>query len=153
MGGPAGPHFPGEKISFFTININLETSIPSKEKLLSQGLLLLSVYCLLVLAQELLPGLSPIAFLLQNISFPLALFVSLLSWALMIPVDRGGVATFKNHFFHTTNSLVALASMMVYPQTWRPRLCYVPLLYGAGYLVLEGALQANGGFALSFNTL
>ena len=65
---------------------------------------------------------------------------------LLIPVDRDGVATFKNHFFHTTNSLVPVLSLLIYPQTWRPRLCFVPLIYGLGYLTMAGAMQANGGF-------
>ena len=65
---------------------------------------------------------------------------------LLIPVDRDGVSTFKNHFFHTTNSLVPLLSLLIYPQTWRPRFCFVPLIYGLGYLAMAGALQAYGGF-------
>ena len=45
-----------------------------------QGLLLLSVYCLLALLEEQIPGLTTFTSLLQNISFPLATFISLLSW-------------------------------------------------------------------------
>ena len=63
---------------------------------------------------------------------------------MFIPVDRDGVYTFKNHFFHTTNSVVPILSLLVYPQTWRPRMCFLPLLYGLGYLVMAGALQAKG---------
>ena len=45
-----------------------------------QGLLLLAVYCLLALLEEQIPGLTTLTSLLQNISFPLATFISLLSW-------------------------------------------------------------------------
>ena len=45
-----------------------------------QGLLLLAVYCLIALLEEQIPRLASLTFLLQNISFPLATFISLLSW-------------------------------------------------------------------------
>ena len=53
---------------------------------------------------------------LRDVSFPVAIFISLLSWGLLIPVDQGGLATFKNHFFHTFNSLSVLASMLLVPK-------------------------------------
>ena len=49
-------------------------------------------------------------------SFPVAVFISLLSWGLLIPVDEGGLATFKNHFFHTLNSLSVVLSMLIVPK-------------------------------------
>ena len=48
--------------------------------ILLQGLLLLAVYCLLALLEEQIPSLAPLAYLLQNISIPIAVFISLLSW-------------------------------------------------------------------------
>ena len=53
---------------------------------------------------------------LRDVSFPVAIFISLLSWGLLIPVDEGGLATFKNQFFHTFNSLSVLASMLLVPK-------------------------------------
>ena len=49
-------------------------------------------------------------------SFPVAVFISLLSWALLIPVDEQGLATFKNHFFHTINSLSVVLGMIIVPK-------------------------------------
>ena len=54
--------------------------------------------------------------ILRDVSFPVAVFISLLSWGLLIPVDEGGLATFKNHFFHTFNSLSVVLSMMMVPK-------------------------------------
>lgn len=59
------------------------------------------------------PGVTKV---LRDISFPVAIFISLLSWGLLIPVDAGGLHTFKNHFFHTTNSLVVVLTMIKLPQ-------------------------------------
>ena len=53
---------------------------------------------------------------LRDVSFPVAIFISLLSWGLLIPVDEDGLATFKNHFFHTFNSLSVLSSMLLVPK-------------------------------------
>ena len=46
----------------------------------------------------------------------MAVFISLLSWGLLIPVDQGGLATFKNHFFHTLNSVSVVLGMLIVPK-------------------------------------
>ena len=81
---------------------------------------------------------------LQNLSYPLALFISLLSWSLLIPVDSGGLWTFKNHFFHSLNSVSCLISMLVYPQHWESRSLVVPFRYCLGYALLQFLLQSSG---------
>ena len=114
-----------------------------------QGLLLLSVYCACALAEEFYPNLRNVTTLMQNVSFTIALFISALSWGLTIPVDLGGLWTFKNHFFHTFNSLSCLTSMAFYKQVWHPKLCYIPLIYGLGYAAFAGTSQALGNLRLN----
>jgi hypothetical protein len=109
-------------------------------------MLLLSVYTLCALAEEFYPKLNNITTLMQNVSFPIALFISALSWGLQIPVDYGGLWTFKNHFFHTFNSLSCLTSMAFYKQTWCPKLCYIPFIYGMGYAAFAATSQALGNW-------
>ena len=48
----------------------------------------------------------------------MAVFISLLSWGLLIPVDQGGLATFKNHFFHTLNSVSVVLGMLIVPKVF-----------------------------------
>ena len=81
---------------------------------------------------------------LQNLSFPMAFFISLLSWSLQIPVDHGGLSTLKNHFFHTGNSLTCLISMCVYHQHWEAKKLVVPFRYCLSYAMLQFLLQSSG---------
>jgi len=118
------------------------------EALTYQGLLLLSIYTLCALAEEFFPKLKNVTTQMQNLSFSIALFISALSWGLKIPVDRGGLSTFKNHFFHTLNSLSCLVSMAFYKQVWCSKQCFVPLIYGIGYAAFAGTSQALGAEAL-----
>ena len=85
---------------------------------------------------------------LQNLSYPMALFISILSWGLQIPVDYGGLWTFKNHFFHSLNSATCLISMIVYPHHWESRKMVVPFRYCLGYAMLQFLLQSSGQSAL-----
>ena len=107
-------------------------------------MLLLSLYCVCALAEEVFPKLVDLNTLLQNVSFPVALFISAVSWSLQIPVDAGGLWTVKNHFFHTANSLSCLLSMVSYKQVWQTRQAYVPLFYGIGYAAFAATSQALG---------
>eukprot|EP00092_Neocalanus_flemingeri_P031791 GFUD01034534.1.p1 GENE.GFUD01034534.1~~GFUD01034534.1.p1 ORF type:complete len:234 (+),score=28.53 GFUD01034534.1:72-773(+) len=118
------------------------------EALTYQGLLLLSAYCVCALAEECYPQLKTLTTLMQNVSFPVALFISALSWVLKIPVDYGGLWTFKNHFFHTFNSLSCFVSMAFYKQVWNTKQCFIPLIYGLGYAAFAGTSQALGAEAL-----
>ena len=107
-------------------------------------MLLVCVYCVYALAEEVCPKPADLTTLLQNVSFPVALFISSVSWCLQIPVDAGGLWTVKNHFFHTANSLSCLLSMVSYKQVWLPRQAYVPLFYGIGYAAFIATSQALG---------
>ena len=115
-----------------------------------QGMLLLSIYCVCTLSEERYSKLTPLAKLMQNLSFPIALFISILSWCLNIPVDYGGLWTFKNHFFHTFNSISCLLSMAFYRQVWKPKQFYIPLLYGLGYAAFACISQARGNYPLPY---
>ena len=90
--------------------------------------------------------LGPVTTLLQNVAFPTAVFISSVSWSAQIPVDHGGLATFKNHFFHTFNTLSCLLSMLVYKQVWSPKQCYAPLFYGLGYVAFAATSQSLGKY-------
>ena len=81
---------------------------------------------------------------LMNVSFPIAVFISLLSWCIGIAVDEGGLGTFKNHFFHTVNTATCLLYLVCDPETWSFAHCYQPLLYGLAYVAFAGSLQAAG---------
>ena len=88
----------------------------------------------LILTNPINPGVTRV---LRDVSFPVAVFISLLSWGLMIPVDAGGLATFKNHFFHTFNTMSVILSMWLVPQAWCKYRAPLPLLYGLAYLGLQ----------------
>merc|ERR1711872_578446 len=115
------------------------------ESLTYQGLLLLSLYCVSALLEEMWSQLGPVTALIQNVAFPTAVFISSVSWSAQIPVDHGGLATFKNHCFHTFNTLSCLLSMLVYKQVWSPKQCYAPLFYGLGYVAFAATSQSLGG--------
>jgi len=114
------------------------------EALTYQGLVLLCFHSIAALLEEGISALQGVTSVLRDVSFPVAIFISLLSWGLLIPVDEGGLATFKNQFFHTFNSLSVLASMLLVPKAWCKYRCPLPLLYGLAYLGLQIGLQASG---------
>ena len=82
---------------------------------------------------------------LQHISFPVAILISLLSWGLGIPVDYRGLATYKNHFFHSLNTLSCAAAMLVLDQDWRSGSLVLPFRYGLAYALSQFVLQRLGG--------
>ena len=84
--------------------------------------------------------------ILRDVSFPVAVFISLLSWGLLIPVDEGGLATFKNHFFHSLNTASCLLSMLVLDQEWRSSSVILPFRYGIAYALMTWILQSSGGY-------
>jgi len=114
------------------------------EALTYQGLVLLCFHSISALLDEGIPAMQGVTSVLRDVSFPVAVFISLLSWGLLIPVDEGGLATFKNHFFHTINSLSVVLGMMIVPQAWCKYRCPLPLIYGLAYLGLQIGLQASG---------
>eukprot|EP00092_Neocalanus_flemingeri_P032196 GFUD01034993.1.p1 GENE.GFUD01034993.1~~GFUD01034993.1.p1 ORF type:complete len:202 (+),score=10.95 GFUD01034993.1:53-658(+) len=118
------------------------------EALTYQGMMMLSLYTLSALLDELLPNMKDVTNYLQNLSFPLAIFISNISWGLGIPVDLGGLWTFKNHFFHTFNSLCCIMSMLTLEQVWSEKKCFIPFLYGLGYAAFSGIIQFKGFDAL-----
>ena len=81
---------------------------------------------------------------LQHISFPVAILISLLSWGLGIPVDYRGLATYKNHFFHSLNTLSCAAAMLVLDQDWRSGSLVLPFRYGLAYALSQFVLQRLG---------
>ena len=82
---------------------------------------------------------------LRHISFPVAILISALSWGLGIPVDHRGLATFKNHFFHSLNTASCLLSMLVLDQEWRSSSVILPFRYGIAYALMTWILQTSGG--------
>ena len=81
---------------------------------------------------------------LQHVSFPVAILISLLSWGLGIPVDYRGLATYKNHFFHSLNTLSCAAAMLVLDQDWRSGSLVLPFRYGLTYALSQFVLQHLG---------
>ena len=81
---------------------------------------------------------------LQHISFPVAILISLLSWGLGIPVDYRGLATYKNHFFHSLNTASCVAAMLVLDQDWRSTSLVLPFRYGLAYALSQFVLQRLG---------
>jgi len=114
------------------------------EALTYQGLVLLCIHSISAFLDEGIPAMQGVTSVLRDVSFPVAVFISLLSWGLLIPVDEGGLATFKNHFFHTLNSLSVVLGMLIVPKAWCKYRCPLPLLYGLAYLGLQIGLQASG---------
>lgn len=114
------------------------------EALTYQGMVLLCLHSISSLVEEGLPLLQGFTKFLRDISFSVAVFISILSWGLMIPVDEGGLSTFKNHFFHSINSLYVLLNMIMLPQMWCKYRCPLPLIYGLAYLGFQVALQSTG---------
>ena len=82
--------------------------------------------------------------MLQHISFPVAILISLLSWGLGIPVDYRGLATYKNHFFHSLNTASCVAAMLVLDQDWRSASLVLPFRYGLAYALSQFVLQRLG---------
>jgi len=113
-----------------------------------QGMVLLAIYSISQLIKGFLPankGIQLLTLVLRNISFPIAVFISLLSWSLKIPVNyEEGLWTFKNHFYHTLNSTACLIYMVLDPEPWFFSHCYQPLLYGLAYVAFSGIIQATG---------
>ena len=84
---------------------------------------------------------------LQHISFPVAILISLLSWLLGIPVDYRGLATFKNHFFHTFNSLSCLLCLYFSDHEWKSKHILLPFRYGVAYAIMQFVLQNAGEYS------
>ncbi|XP_023340144.1 uncharacterized protein LOC111710314 [Eurytemora carolleeae] len=82
--------------------------------------------------------------ILRSVSYSMAVFISIISWILLIPVDEDGLWTIKNHFFHTLNTIYCIVCIYATPQQWRKRDWKYPLLYGILY-VLYNILQQNKG--------
>ena len=74
----------------------------------------------------------------------MAILISLLSWGLGIPVDYRGLATFKNHFFHSLNTVSCLLSMLVTDQEWQSSKVILPFRYGIAYAIMQWILQSSG---------
>ena len=128
---------------------------------MSQGLLLLSLYTVSELLESFIPSLKSrgshwpsqldvnillpgLTTFLRHISFPVAILISLLSWGLGIPVDYRGLATFKNHFFHSLNTVSCLLSMLVTDQEWQSSKVILPFRYGIAYAIMQWILQSSG---------
>lgn len=112
-----------------------------------QGMFLLAAYTI-VRQMEMISsqnaGVRALSQLLMNISFPMAFFITLLSWGLAIPVDAGGLWTFKNHFYHSINSIICLVYVGMDTRVWRTENSIQPLLAGLAYVASQGALQWTG---------
>ena len=78
----------------------------------------------------------------------MAILISLLSWGLGIPVDYRGLATFKNHFFHSLNTVSCLLSMLVTDQEWQSSKVILPFRYGIAYAIMQWILQSSGDSSL-----
>ena len=82
---------------------------------------------------------------LRHIAFPVAILISLLSWGLGIPVDYRGLGTFKNHFFHSLNTVSCLLSILVIDkQEWQSSKVILPFRYGIAYALMQWILQSSG---------
>ena len=94
---------------------------------------------------EFLPRVKVLTNLLRALAFPVAVFITNISWGLGIPVDLGGLWTFKNHFFHSLNSVYCVLTVFLYDQQdWQANRFFLPILYGVGYAGFQFALQSNG---------
>jgi len=118
------------------------------QSLTYQGLLLLVMHSVVSCFEIGFPSLKGWTNVLQNISFPVAILISLLSWSLGIPVDYGGLSTFKNHFFHSLNSIYALLSIGLCEKNLKKNEVWQPLCFGLGYAVFQLVMQKLGQPAL-----
>jgi len=135
-------------LAFAWYMLNEKYPVSIMQALTYQGMFLLCATSM-VSASKNVTGAVRLERVLRSTSFAMALFISFISWVLLIPVDQGGLYTVKNHFFHTLNSVYCLVEILINSNhNWVHREWRYPLTYGIIYVLYNIVLQMLGFSAL-----